>query len=134
MSELFHIKSTRTTPEVYFDPKEKEVHIKGVSIPENAWDFYRPLFEWIDSNFNEGIEQLDLHFRLDYFNTVSARCIVETCQRFIRLSKNKEHVKIFWYYENDDIDMMESGVELSRVLNHPFKIESYTPFGKTEQN
>lgn len=135
MADALHIKGTRTTPEVIFDPAGKQVHIKGVSIPENAWDFYRPLFDWIDTTFSKGgVEQLDLHFRLDYFNTVSARCIVETCQRFLRLSSNKEQVRIYWYYENDDMDMMESGVELSRVLNHPFKIESYTPYGKSDQN
>jgi len=126
-NDTLHIKSTRTTPEVVFDAGKREFHMKGVSIPENAWEFYRPVFDWIDQNFGTGIESLDMHFRLDYFNTVSARCIVETCQRFLRLSKSKEQVKIFWHYEKDDQDMMESGVELSRVLNHPFQIEVFTP-------
>lgn len=132
LPDNFHIKSTRTTPEVVFDAAVKEFHMKGVSIPENAWEFYRQLFDWIDANFAQGADKLDLHFRLDYFNTVSARCIVETCQRFLRLSKNKEQVRIFWHYEKDDQDMMESGVELSRVLNHPFTIEAFMPFGKEQ--
>lgn len=122
-----HIKGTRTTPEVAYDSVKAEFHMRGVSIPENAWDFYRPLFDWIDKNFENGFERLNLHFHLDYFNTVSARCIVETCQRFIKFSKTKDKVAIIWHYENDDQDMMESGMELSRVVNHPFSIVPVPP-------
>ena len=46
--ENISIEKTNKTPEVFFDFKNNYLEIKGISIPEDAEGFYRPLMEWIE--------------------------------------------------------------------------------------
>jgi len=46
--ENISIERTHKTPEVLFDAEKHYLELKGISIPEDAEHFYRPLMEWIE--------------------------------------------------------------------------------------
>ena len=49
MSGLY-LKATKNTPLVVMDPATECFVIFGNSLPENAVEFYEPIFHWMDRN------------------------------------------------------------------------------------
>lgn len=43
MSKIVHIEATEDTPSILLDPVKNEIRIKGISMPENAFEFYDPI-------------------------------------------------------------------------------------------
>ena len=47
MEDKYFIKGTDETPEINFDKAGNCLKISGVSMPENALDFYLPAISWL---------------------------------------------------------------------------------------
>ncbi len=63
--ENINIEKTSKTPEVVFNADTHCLEIKGISIPEDAENFYRPLMEWIE----EYIVHVNIERRADKTET-----------------------------------------------------------------
>ena len=119
------IESTAVTPEVNFDIDNNTLSLLKVSKPENAIDFYRPLFDFIDK-FEQNkvqpkqVEQITLEFKFDYFNTSSAKVIHQLLTRFKKISEKGIRIDVNWYYSDDDEDMLEDGQMISEAQGIPF--------------
>jgi hypothetical protein len=74
MENLF-LQPTEDTPEVVFDIENGHYSISGRSLPENAVLFYIPLLEWMNNFASSSEKTMVIHFKLDYFNTASAKQI-----------------------------------------------------------
>ncbi|MBI9053726.1 MAG: DUF1987 domain-containing protein [Bacteroidales bacterium] len=110
MSDLI-IQSTASTPEIYFK-QSGHLSIKGKSLPEDPKKFFSPLFDWVE-DFNAENVQLDV--KLEYVNTSSSKNILE----FIKMIDSKDsvrHLNLNWYYEIDDLDMLEFGEIIEKRL------------------
>ncbi|UII31563.1 DUF1987 domain-containing protein [Fulvivirga ulvae] len=109
------------TPRLYFNAQNGDFEISGRSIPENSIEFYKPLLEWLDEYEKKPQPETKLHVNLEYFNTSSSKCLVEILRK---LEKVNEHhnVKVFWHYEEEDEDMMESGEDFKKILKLPIEL------------
>ena len=69
-----------------------------------------------------GVRKDPIEFNLDfnYFNSSSAKYILDFCKKIAALRANGENAKIRWHYESDDNDMLEVGREMSRMARIPF--------------
>ena len=123
MENLFLEKSNKT-PFIQFDAYNGHLLIEGRSIPEDALDFYQPLFDWLDDYRNAAQEMTIMEFKLEYFNTSSSKCIVEILRRLEDIHIEKQ-VEVKWFYEIDDEDMQESGEDYMQLVNLPISFESY---------
>ena len=115
--EKFFLEETSKTPKLHFDASSGKFLMSGRSIPENAIEFYKPLFEWLDEYVKNPCAKTDFEIRLEYFNTSSSKCLVEIFRRLEKI-KDKE-VVINWYYEEDDEDMQESGEDFKELIDIP---------------
>ncbi len=99
------------------------LEIKGKSIPENSLEFYRPIFEWLDNYIQSPSPKTELIISLEYFNTSSSKCLLDIFRRLesINLS-GKSVVKVSWYYDADDEDMMEAGEDYQALVKVPFEL------------
>lgn len=113
------IAGTQKTPSVSFVSAEGFLEIKGRSIPENSIEFYRPLIEWIENYGKSPKPQTRVNIQLEYFNTSSSKCILDVFKKLETISND---VTIYWYYEEDDEDMLEAGEDYDAIINIPFKI------------
>jgi len=127
MKEL-NIESTSTSPKVLFDPKTYSFDISGESRPENASVFYKPILEWVKdlemffTNAKEQINtQFEFNFNFDYFNSTSAKFILDFCKKLGQLHSQGKPIVVRWHYEEDDEDMLEVGREMSRMSKFPFE-------------
>ena len=121
MSNLI-INDSIKTPSVAFDITGI-LEIKGKSIPENSLEFYRPIFEWLDNYSQTPAPKTELKISLEYFNTSSSKCLLDILRRLetINLS-GKSEVKVSWYYDADDEDMMEAGEDYQALVKVPFEL------------
>ena len=132
MIEPLYIEGTDETPAVVLDPKKQKFSFDGNSYPENTSNFYMPILEWL-SNFKSAFDKdpsirnqlkqpLVFEFNLDYFNTSSAKYILEILRVLEALHNNGTQVLVKWYYLEDDEDMYEAGNDYQMSVNVPFEL------------
>ncbi len=117
------IEATNDTPKVVFDPENNIFEILGNSYPENTTKFYSKILEWLDEYKNAVQPGSDfvLKFSLDYFNTSSAKYILEVLRVVEEIRKKGVNAVIQWHYLPDDSDMLESGQDYESSVNLPFE-------------
>lgn len=124
MQSLNLPKKTKT-PEVTFDPEKGIFEISGRSIPENSVDFYQPLLAWLDDYLIQPNNTTRFTIKLEYFNTSSSKCLIDIFRKLESLYLQEQDVVIFWYYEEEDEDMKESGEDFKDILKVPIEMVSY---------
>jgi hypothetical protein len=115
--------ATRSTPGVRFEPDLGVFELAGTSIPENAWEFYQPVQEWL-AHYLPGLkgEQV-LHFRLSYFNSSSFKAIYQ----LLKLSKDacssgEGSLRVCWHGDEDDDLLVQASTTLGDLLGLPMNI------------
>lgn len=122
--EALHIESAEDTPKIYFEPEVDIYLIEGKSLPENAVDFYQPVFDWAETFFNSADvpAEITIYFKLDYFNTASSKQIAKFF-RIIENSAASENVTIKWFYDEEDTDMLKAGNRYNKLMNIRFEFQ-----------
>ena len=114
--------STTKTPRILFDGKNGKFEISGRSIPENSAKFYSPLMEWVEEYITHPADETLINVKLEYFNTSSLKGLIELFRKFELLNNSGRSVKIYWYYEEEDEDMQESGEDFKQLINIPIEL------------
>lgn len=115
------IESTKCTPEIAFDPDEGKLKIYGSSYPENAYEFYKPVLDWIYQFVEQQSKQIEFDINVQYFDTTSSKCFLEILERLDVFYKKGNDVTINWLYKEFDQDNIDSAEELFLGLNLPYK-------------
>jgi len=118
------LEGTKTTPNVNFSYETGELLFSGESYPENASAFYEQLITWI-KNYMALSKPIKFSFKFVYFNTSSSKAILDMIELLDKYHKNGGSAELNWYYEEDDEDIYESGVEFTSNLSLPIKLISY---------
>ena len=119
--ETLSIEATDETPKILLDSKNGFFEISGRSLPEDAAEFYEPVFEWLRKYLTSPNPETNFSFKLDYFNTASSKFI----QDILALLEKGKGVRVSWYYQQDDEDLEESGRNFSELVELPFDFISY---------
>ena len=123
--EALDIKATNDTPRVLFDPDNDLFEISGRSLPEDVVSFYQPVLDWLDEYKSQSAKPTEFVFKYIYFNTATSKLVQDILIRLESLNEAGHEVRILWYYEQDDEDMYDIGVEFKENINLPFEIISY---------
>ena len=117
--ENFYLEGSSKTPELKFEADSGRFLIEGRSIPENSIEYYKSLFEWLDTYAQNPKPETVLNVKLEYFNTSSSKCLVEIFRKLERMQESGNKVLINWFYEEDDEDMQESGEDFQEIIDVP---------------
>lgn len=122
--EKFHIKGSTYIPNIDFDPETGVLEISGESYHEYTTEFFRPVFDWIDEYLTQPKLDITMNFKMTYFNTSSSRRFIEILTRLEDYAKNHDdgNIVVNWYYEENDIDMLESGEEYAEDVDLKFNL------------
>lgn len=115
------LEGSAKTPTISFDSNGK-LELKGRSIPENSVEFYKQLNDWIDAYSNVPATSTIVDVKLEYFNTSSSKCILDLFKKLELLHRTGRDTVINWYYESDDEDMQEAGLDYKAILTIPFEL------------
>lgn len=110
------IEKSEDTPGIVFNAQEGIFAITDRSWPENAIEFYKPIFDWLKQYLQAPNEETVFEFHLEYFNTASAKQIAKLLLLLERYSHATD-VTIRWHYDKEDIDMLTSGSRYAKLLN-----------------
>jgi len=116
---------TTETPSIRMDAGVGVVELEGNSYPENAFEFYQQIFDWIDAYFASDNTQMRTVFRLNYFNTSSAKCMLNFMTLLQKYYVADKAITVEWHYEEDDDDMLEIGQAFSVDFTMPFLLLSF---------
>jgi hypothetical protein len=129
------LEATQTTPKVIIDPASNKFEISGESRPENTAKFFAPIVSWFDgyrsvlffqkNNFGKS-KKLSIDFKLEYFNSTSAKFILDIFYQLEKIHKEGYEAEIIWHFDARDTDMKESGEEFSKYV--PSLPVSYNEF------
>lgn len=121
MEEII-LQATPETPTVSFNATQGKFEIKGRSIPKNPTEFYSPICAWLEEYSNAPHDLTIVDIKLEYFNTVSSKCILDLLKVFEGINGNGSLVKVNWYYEEEDEEMEEAGEDFHAIVKLPFNM------------
>jgi hypothetical protein len=127
--EKLIIESTLNSPRVVLDPAGNQFEFSGESRPENVRNFYMPILEWLEQFANEcagqgsaeGKAAREFRFNFEYFNSTSAKYILDIFKILQSIHSGGDEILVKWHYEEDDEDMHEVGMEMSRMSGLSFE-------------
>ncbi|RXT05786.1 DUF1987 domain-containing protein [Ammoniphilus sp. CFH 90114] len=121
--DKLYIEGTKSTPEVFFSAETHVLTLRGQSYPENAFKFYEPLFQWVDSYFSlEEDKDVVIEFTLPYINTSSSKCVMMLLDKFDHAFQEGKRITLKWYYHPDNESEFECAEEFMEDLTFPFDI------------
>ncbi len=120
--ESLIIESTNKTPKVFFNALSGKMELMGRSIPENSYQFYEPLLQWLDEYAKNPQEQTHFIFKLDYFNTSSSMYILGILKKLEKMYADGKKVRVSWYYDSEDEDMLQTGEDLRQIVKIPIEM------------
>lgn len=107
--ENLNIEATKYTPDIIFDVSGK-LTMTGKSYPENTFEFYAPVMDWMKSYFSSDSspKTLTLDIEITYFNSSSSKLFFDF---FDLLDENKEdfEITVNWIYDEDNESALEAG-------------------------
>ncbi len=120
--ENLKIEGTKQSPFVDFNHTTGSLEISGRSIPENSFEFYNPLLEWLMEYAQNPKGKTTLKIYLEYFNTSSSKYILEVLKKLKEILKSPgAEVQVDWYYDEDDDEMLETGEDYEDVTGLNFE-------------
>jgi hypothetical protein len=114
--EPLTIEGTRKTPMVMLNPDGK-IKISGRSIPEDASEFFDVIVTWVLGYVNSPKELTTIDVELEYFNSGSAKFVMQILRELSEVIHAGKELKINWYYEEGDDDILERGEYYSSILD-----------------
>lgn len=113
------IEATDRTPKIALDYKENTVSFTGILIPENPVAYFDELNKELDTFYDEN-KIINFIFDLEYFNTGSTKYIYKLLLKYASLNLNK----VIWIYEEDDIDILETGKDFEELSKIKFTFKT----------
>jgi hypothetical protein len=113
-----HILPTDRTPEIILNP-EGIIKIKGRGLAVNKTEIPKQIINWLNTYINNPAEVTYVIIAYEYLNSFSTTVLVSILKRIIQVTLRSKKYVIQWYYEYDDIDILERGEYISSILNIP---------------
>jgi hypothetical protein len=115
MNDLY-IKKGLETPLIDFKVDEGHLLFEGRAIPEDSISFFEPILILLDQYEKKPNLSLTVDFKLEYFNTSSAKFILKILLVLKKIDTGLCNVVINWYFDEDDDDMFEVGQDYEHFV------------------
>ena len=120
--EKIEIEPTATTPKIVFRPADGYFELSGKSLPENSFEFYKPLLDFIEAYTEKPFVNTSLVFKLQYFNTSSTSHFLRMIKKFEKIHSDGKQAMVQWFYDEEDEDMKEAGEDFKVLAKLPIEI------------
>lgn len=117
--ENISIAASERSPEIDFNFETNTFSLRGESYPEDVNAFFGPLIGNLESHLDALNEaKVEFTFELIYFNSSTAKVLMNLFDALDRAAENGNEVLINWVFEADDDNMEEMGEEFGEDLEH----------------
>lgn len=108
-----NLEATEYTPRVILDAEQNLIDIRGNSFPENTFEFYKPITNWLEEYFTEGGKTVNINLEINYFNSSSSQLFFDIFDIFEEGSENDNTLSINWIYTTKNESAKEAGEDFS---------------------
>ncbi len=118
-----HIKINQTDmyPTIIMDKENGVFEIKGVSLPLDGKDLYKPVLDFLDEYVLDPNKITLFTFNLKYFNISSSKMYLFMLYKLKELYDSGKTVVVIWSY--DDEDIREAGEDFQHMVDIPFQFK-----------
>ncbi len=104
------IASTKYTPKIYMNASKGLIEISGKSYPENTFEFYAPVIEWLENYFENPKDTTTVNIEIIYFNSSTSKFLFDFFD-FLEENTTKSKIEINWIYDEENETALEAGEE-----------------------
>ncbi len=122
--EKLIVDKTKNTPYINLDISKNIFEIKGPSYSEDVVEVYAPILEWIDQEIPKLDGELCCNLHFDVLNSVAHKKVFQILIKLTEYFQNGKKIKVQWFYDEDDEDIMEMGEDLTDLIELPFELVS----------
>lgn len=119
---IIRIEKTNNTPSIYIDDANMLCRIEGSSYPEDAYEVYQHVIDWLNRIGKDYQNELVVEFDYVFLNSISHKKVWQILHELKQLFKAGKLVKVIWYFDENDEDIMEAGEDLAELMNIPFEL------------
>lgn len=116
-----NIARTTTTPEIRYHGDSGVLTISGESYPENSFDFYAPVLEWLGRTLPT-LPGLRLEVSVSYMNSSSIKCMLDILDAIGEAHATGKKVEVVWNYETDNPRALDLAEEFRSEVTFPFSV------------
>lgn len=95
MSDL-HIPGTQSTPAIQGDWQAGRLSMQGDSYPENSYELFGQVIDWVERFLADGQRPLELDLRLLYLNTSSIKAMMDILDLLEEAHQGGRPVSLRW--------------------------------------
>ena len=107
--------------EILLNTEEKLLQLSNRSISPDPELIFNPLIDILNVYFGSN-DKLICKIKLEYFNSSSARSLLNLLQRLESQHKKGFKISVMWYHTVDDDDSREFGEDLQELITLPVDI------------
>jgi len=107
MEKVF-IPATKYTPEISLDAQKGELNFKGKSYPENTFEFYAPIIEWLKEYKKNPNQNTIVNMEIVYFNSSTSKLFFNILDILDEI-RHKANVVVNWIYDKENETAQEAG-------------------------
>lgn len=123
---VISLNPSKETPRVHLDKGNNIFEFEGRSRPENIDSFYGPIYEWFEEYSKNPNNETIVQLNFEYFNTSSAKALLELMKLFETMRGKGINIKIVWHYHEDDEDMQDAGEDYASMVEVPFEFKEFS--------
>jgi len=104
------IEETKYTPYIKLDQENGVLELKGKSYPENTFEFYKPIMDWLEEYF-DGNEKDNtvVNMEIIYFNSSSSKLFFDFFDLLDEMHSKGKKIEVNWQYDKDNEAALEAG-------------------------
>ncbi len=116
--ETLNIGPTRHTPAIVYEPDARRLRFEGESYPENAAQFYEPIFAWLQKRLQDQPSPLSVDVTMNYFNSSSSKALLDIFDMLDQAAGKGMDITVNWRFHEDNDIGEEYGEEFSEDMQH----------------
>lgn len=122
-TQNLEIAGTLSSPRVHSDWESGRLMLEGDSYPENSFEFFQPIIDWVRAYLREGTAPLAVELRLLYLNTSSVRAMMEVFDTLEAAHQGGREVDVCWFYAGENNRIAELAEEFKEDCTFPFAVK-----------
>jgi len=116
------IPGSQSTPAINGDWETGVLTMSGDSYPENSFDLFNQVIDWVERFLAQTQKPLTLELHLLYLNTSSVRAVMDVFDLLEEAHQAGHEVAVNWHYDRRNERVAELAEEFLEDCSFPFSI------------
>ena len=117
-----NIPGTQSTPAIAADAAAGVLAMRGNSYPENSFELFGPVIEWVETYVQASDAPLKLELELLYLNTSSIKSVMDIFDVLEAAHRKGREVGVTWFYDMRNERVGELAEEFKEDCTFPFSV------------